>query len=150
MTYRLSALLAALALSACNGEARSEQDMTGLQDPAAGADEAVTEAPSLDERFFGRWVLTGQECDEDGGMMPTDELETVSVTFSADGSYEMTIAGWISVGEFATGGALGSDRLQMRDTRLNFDLQDGKLYNGSEGEAVYLCTNVFEREEQAA
>ena len=88
-----------------------------------------------------------QECDDDiEDAVPDQNLSDVTMWLDETGTYTMNIAGWQSVGQFSVSESPTGTRVTHEDTQLNFDTVDGTLQNWSEGDAVYLCGNVFERE----
>ena len=119
--------------------------------PAADESE-VTETPveetaPIPAEVLGQWYLARQECypDVDPEVVPETNLDEVILHLDPSGEYEMSINGWPSRGSFSVSPVMDRLRVTMDDTHLNFDLIEGTLQNWSEGEATYVCGNVFER-----
>lgn len=130
-------LLPAL-LIACSPSADGEGDADAA---------AAEEASPIPAEIVGQWALTRQECypDVDPEVVPETDLGEVTLYLDPSGEYEMNIDGWLSRGTFAVTPVLDRQRVTMDDTHLNFDLIEGTLQNWSEGDATYVCGNVFER-----
>ena len=131
---RLAPALGLLLLAACSDR----------PDDAPTAVEVTASAVPPD--LVGRWRLSREVCEAGSDGKPASRLPDTMLTLHDDFTYDMTIAGWPSRGTFRIEATSDGPRVQMTDTLLNFDLVDGTLQNWGEGEAVYVCGNVFTRE----
>jgi hypothetical protein len=126
--------LAIVSTSGCDQRAVPEQ-------PQAASKQVVP------REFVGNWKLVRQECEPDYPDGPDKTLPNVSISFKPDFKYEMFVEGWRSVGGFKINAYRGEPlELQVDETMYEFDLVNGRLENWAEGEAVYQCGNIFERE----
>ncbi len=141
---RFSGSAFAVALLCSASAATAEPDSAPAS--RASAREAYGPLSRVPPSVLGRWKLTGQECEEEGD--PLRQIGNVFVTFNDDFSYEMNVEGWRFVGKYRVDRFIENKlRIQFEDTAYNFEVEDGRLANWSEGDAVYLCGNIFTRDE---
>ena len=104
------------------------------------------EVDTVPQAFVGEWRYVGEQCEKDSEETPSKAKRNVTVSFRPDFRYEMYVEGWRSVGSFRIDRFKNSpDRIQLLETLYEFELANDRLENWSEGEAVYLCGNIFER-----
>jgi hypothetical protein len=144
----LAAVLIAISLTACGKpqtQATYPQEST---DKFAEAKPKPTKPkqPTPTE-FAGNWKLVKQECEPDYPDGPETNLPEMSIRFDPDFRYEALVEGWRFVGVYEVGRMQGSPPSAVLGATLyKFDFVKGRLENWSEGEAVYPCANIFERE----
>lgn len=118
------------------------------EEEPAPTSEPVEEVAQIPAELLGQWYLVRQECEEGADpeeWQPRTDFAEAIITFDQYGRYSMSVDGWFFTGDFTVGGAPDQPRVTLDQSLQNFDLVEGTLQNWSEGEAVYVCGNVFER-----
>lgn len=124
-----------LSLAACGDSTPKEQ---------ASGDIRPTKQREAPKQILGSWKLVRQECEE--GETFSDKRPVVFVRFNSDFSYDISVEGWNFPGRYEIV-QMGNSPLRIRLTESmhNFDLVGERLENWSEGDATYLCGNIFDR-----
>lgn len=137
-------LAACLAIAGCREGAVKHETEPMSDVPNASAPKGFGKQLKVPQQILGVWKLVDQSCEEEG--QPDRTAQDVTVRFDDDFRYEMMIDGWGSKGDFTVERDVdGRYRIRLTDMMYNFDLWKGRLINGSEGDAAYLCSNIFER-----
>lgn len=120
----------------------------GPETVSADKDPAITfgESANVPQGVLGSWKLVREECEEEGE--PKAKIPEAIILFREDLRYEFFIEGWTFMGHYKVEKLRDPPlRIQLKDSMQNFDFKNGRLENWSEGDAVYLCGNIFERTE---
>lgn len=122
--------------------------LAALDVPAAAsanpAEPTLGELSAVPDEILGSWQMVGERCEE--GETPGTRQLSVVLRLDSHFRYELSVAGWRSVGGYRVDRFRDSPlRIQLRDTLYEFDFVGGRLENWSEGDAVYLCGRIFER-----
>ena len=95
--------------------------------------------------FLGTWHRVHEECEADSDEKPRAALPPMSIRFTPNHEYVLREGTRKTRGRFVMKRYRSGMELQLADSLLEFDLRNGRLENWSEGEAVYLCGQIFER-----
>lgn len=98
------------------------------------------------KEILGGWRFVREKCED--GVTPGKKNRDVTIRFEPDYSYEISVEGWVFSGSYQVEQRHDSTlRVRIAPSLYDFDLIDGRLENWSEGEAVFLCGRIFEREQ---
>ena len=135
LARRAAEIVAVAALSSCDVASQSAPKPDASYGPLA----------TVPPAFLGTWILDHQSCEADSEQTPDPHPPHVQVDLRPDHTYFMTIEGWPAAGTYTVEHLRSGDRAVFDITRQHFELNKHWLENWSEGDAPYLCGNIFRR-----
>lgn len=135
-------VVVATLLASCGS---SDSAPTNSADSIVAEDAAVAAGATVPSVLLGSWRQVSEECEE--GEQPASDFPETFIRFHPDFRYELTVAGWAIPGQYEIVPLQDKGiHIRLSGSMHNFRLDNGRLENWSEGDAVYLCGRIFARE----
>lgn len=138
---RLVAVTIAVLVSACSQT--TAPDVNTAQH--SETDPQYGELSVVPADYVGNWVRVREICEADSEEVPRTNLPPIRLMLTRQHRFTLVEDGRTMRGRFIVERFVQGTRLRLLDSLRNFDAVDGRLENWGEGDAVYICGQIYER-----